>query len=105
MKKFKVSFRPLAEDDLIDLHGYIATHSGLDIAQDYIARIEEACTALSVFPQRGVPRDDIRAGLRILGFERRIAIAFQIKRNEVVIVRIFYGGQDYDRLLRGGQKP
>ena len=57
MKKFKVSFRPLAEDDLIDLHGYIATHSGLDIAQDgYIAQIEEACTALSVFPQPGVCR-------------------------------------------------
>jgi toxin ParE1/3/4 len=46
-------------------------------------------------------RDDIRPGLRTIGFERRATIAFQVKRAEVVIVRIFYGGQDYERALRG----
>ena len=28
-------------------------------------------------------------------------IAFQVKRSEVVIIRIFYGGQDFERKLRG----
>ncbi len=35
-----------------------------------------------------------------MGFERRVAIVFRIARAEVVIVRIFYGGQDYERALR-----
>lgn len=46
-------------------------------------------------------RNDIRIGLRIMGFERRATIVFQVKKAEVVIVRIFYGGQDYERSLRG----
>jgi toxin ParE1/3/4 len=57
--------------------------------------------ALETFPERGTRRDDIRLGLRTIGFERRATIVFQVTRAEVVIVRIFYGGQDYERALRG----
>jgi len=35
-----------------------------------------------------------------MGFERRATIVFHVKKAEVVIVRIFYGGQDYERALR-----
>jgi toxin ParE1/3/4 len=56
--------------------------------------------ALEPFPQRGTRRDDISRGLRTMGFERRATIVFQVKRAEVVIVRIFYGGRDYERALR-----
>jgi toxin ParE1/3/4 len=101
MKKFVVTFRPLAEADLFGLYRYIAAESGLQVAGDYIERIDAACNALTVFPERGLRRDDIRAGLRTVGFEGRATIAFQIKKSEVVIVRIFYGGRDYERALRG----
>jgi hypothetical protein len=36
-----------------------------------------------------------------MGFERRATIAFQIVENEMIIIRIFYGGQDFERQLRG----
>jgi toxin ParE1/3/4 len=101
MKKFKVSFRPLAEADLFGLYRYIAKEAGLRVAGAYIDRIEAACMALETFPERGTRRDDIRPGLRTMGFERRATIVFQVKRAEVVIVRIFYGGQDYERALHG----
>jgi plasmid stabilization system protein ParE len=57
--------------------------------------------ALETFPTRGRRRDDIRLGLRIVGFERRATIVFQVLRRDVIIVRIFYGGQEYERALRG----
>jgi toxin ParE1/3/4 len=47
-----------------------------------------------VFPKRGARRDDLRPGLRILGFERRAAIALQATAETVVILRILYGGRD-----------
>jgi toxin ParE1/3/4 len=50
--------------------------------------------SLSVFPKRGARRDDLRPGLRILGFERRAAIALQATAETVVILRILYGGRD-----------
>jgi hypothetical protein len=37
-----------------------------------------------------------------IGFERRVTIAFQVKRTAVVIVWIFYGGQDFESALGGG---
>jgi toxin ParE1/3/4 len=55
---------------------------------------EDFCRSLSVFPDRGNRRDELRAGLRILGFERRAVIAFQITTDAVTILRILYGGRD-----------
>ncbi len=104
MKRLKVSFRPLAEADLFGLYRYIADQSGHETAGAYVDRIEKACTALQSFPERGTRRDDIRPGLRTIGFERRATIAFQVKKSEVVILRIFYGGQEYERALRATPK-
>jgi toxin ParE1/3/4 len=100
MKKFEVRFRPFAEEDLFGLYRYIAQHAGRTIAGNYIERIEAVCMALETFPERGTRRDDIRPGIRTMGFERRATIVFRVLEQEVVIIRIFYGGQDYARRLR-----
>ena len=101
MNRFEVSFRPLAEADLADLYSYIARQGGLGAAGAYIDRIEAACQSLQTFPERGMRRDDISPGLRTIGFERRATIAFRIKGREVIILRVFCGGQEYERVLRG----
>jgi plasmid stabilization system protein ParE len=46
-----------------------------------------------------VTRDDIRPGLRLAHFERRVVVAFTITPELVRIGRIFYGGRDYAALL------
>ena len=99
MKAYAVGFRPRAEADLFELYDHIAAESGRAVAGNYIDRIEAACMALAHFPKRGTQRHDIRPGLRTIGFERRATIVFQVTKDEVVIVRIFYGGQDYERPL------
>jgi toxin ParE1/3/4 len=100
MRKFRVSFRPQAEADLFGLYDYIAEDAGPAVAGAYIDRIEAACMALETMPKRGTRRYDIRPGLRTMGFERRATIVFQVIKTEVIIIRIFYGGQDYERRLR-----
>jgi toxin ParE1/3/4 len=100
MKSYEVSFRPRAEADLLALYEYIAGEAGTAVAGGYIDRIEAACLNLATFPERGTRRDDIRPGLRTIGFERRATIAFQVLENEVVILRVFYGGQGWERALR-----
>lgn len=42
-------------------------------------------------------QDDIAPGIRILGFERRVVIAYRVRAGEVEIVRVLYGGRDLDR--------
>jgi hypothetical protein len=48
---------------------------------------------LTTFPLQGQRRDDLLTGLRTIGFERRITIAFVVTANAVLIEGIFYGGQ------------
>ncbi len=100
MKKYRIAFRPRAEADLFGLYRYIAEEAGPDVAGGYIDRLEAACRTLGIFPGRGTRRDDMRPGIRMMGFERRATIVFQVKKDEVVIVRVLYGGQDYERALR-----
>lgn len=47
--------------------------------------------SLADFGERGVRREDLRPGLRIVGFEKRVAIAFHLTADMVVIDRVLYG--------------
>jgi toxin ParE1/3/4 len=99
MKHYEVRFQPRARADLLALYNYIADAAGTGVAEAYIARIEAACLSLRTFPERGTRREHIRPGLRTMGFERRATIAFIVETETVVIVRIFYGGQNFERAL------
>jgi toxin ParE1/3/4 len=97
---FKVFFQPEAEADLQALYRYIAEKSGLNIADNYIDRIEVACMGLATFPNHGVRREDIAPGLRTISFERRVTIAYRVLKTRVEIVTIAYAGRDFESDLR-----
>ena len=77
--KFKIVFTPEARDDLLELYEYIAEHGNPERAMAYIERIETACMSLQTLPIRGTLREDLRRGLRVMGFERRALIAFRVR--------------------------
>ena len=99
----KVYFRPQAEADLISLYEYIASQSSVTVAGAYLDGIEAACVELAAFPERGTRRDDVLPGLRTIGFERRVTIAFRALKARVEIVTIAYGGRDFENALRRGK--
>lgn len=82
--------------DLFDLYAYIASRDGAGRAIGYIDRIESFCQSLSTFPERGISRRDLRPGLRVVGFERRGVIAFQIGDDVVTVQRILCGGRSLE---------
>ena len=90
----KISFSPEARSDLFGLYDYIAAASGPNRALAYLERIEAYCLGFGDFPERGARHDHIRPGLRTIGFERRVLIAFHITKNAVIVDRILYGGRD-----------
>jgi len=89
-----VTFSPEARDDLIELYDYIAGRGAPNAALAYVTRLETRCLALADYPEQGQSRSDIRPGLRLLGFERRTEIAFHVTATQIIIDRIFHGGQD-----------
>ncbi len=94
-----VVFTPEAEAQLVELYGYIAAQASPEIAARFTDGIVTYCESLSTFPARGNRRDDIRPGLRVIGYRKRVAIAFVVDEDRVNIIGVFYGGQDYEAAL------
>lgn len=94
-----VVFSPEAEKQLVALYSYIAEAASPNIAAQYIEAIVSYCESLSTFPHRGTIRDDVRPGLRITHYKKRTVIAFDVNAEQVSIIGVFYGGQDYETIL------
>lgn len=44
-------------------------------------------------------RDDVRPGLRITNYKKRVVIAFEVGVEQVSVIGVFYGGEDYETVL------
>ncbi|OEZ00377.1 MULTISPECIES: type II toxin-antitoxin system RelE/ParE family toxin [Stenotrophomonas] len=99
---YRVQFTPAALDQLDALEEFIEA-AGLPIATSrYSEAIVAYCETFALFPLRGVKRDDILPGVRMTHFKSRTVISLRVDEdNHVVsILGVFYGGQDYEAVLR-----
>ncbi len=97
----EIVFHRLARADLFDIYDYIAQQSGPVRAGGYLGRIEAACYGLKDFPEKGVLRHDIATGVRTWAIERRTLIVYRLPEGQVEILRILYGGREF----QAGQMP
>lgn len=96
---YDVQLSTLAIEDLIGLHHWVSTQADIATADGYLARIEERIAALTNFPHRGSPRDDLVVGLRTLSFERRLLIAYKVEGDTVTVLRIINALRDLAPIL------
>jgi toxin ParE1/3/4 len=93
---YPVIFTPEAEAQLTELYHYIAAAASPEVAAHYTNSIVTYCESLQTLPHRGTQRNDIRPGLRITSYRRRVVIAFDADADRLAILGVFYGGQDYE---------
>ncbi len=91
---YRVIFTPEAIQQLTDLDDYLADAGVPD--NEFVPSIVGYCESLATFPMRGRSRSDLRPGLRVIGYKRRVAIAYIVATDTVTIAGVFYGGQDYE---------
>ena len=96
MKSRTVVFTKAARADTLDIYEWISANSSWETAGRFIARLERAFMSLDVAAERGTSRDDVRKGLRLVGFERSLTIVFEVTNEEVHILRIFRAGRDWE---------
>ncbi|WLG96236.1 type II toxin-antitoxin system RelE/ParE family toxin [Pseudomonas sp. FP198] len=101
---YTVKFAPEALEQLAALYRYIAAAASPKIAHRYTDAIATYCEDLWTFPHRGDQRDDIRPGLRITNYRKRTVIAFVVEPEQVFILGVFYGGQDFKVALQTEQE-
>ncbi len=96
MKRYGVRLTDEAEADLARIYRSVRKGSASTVvARNYVARLRAFLANFATFPERGTLREAVRPGLRIIGFERRVSVAFVVEAGEVVILRLLYAGQQF----------
>ena len=88
---------PETKSDLLRLYDHIEERSRPARALAHVERTKRYCAGSGRFPDRGTKLDDVSPGLRTVGFERRVTIAFTVGPDAVTIVRVLCGGRDLGR--------
>lgn len=81
------------------MYDYIAEHSRPDKAWSYVSAIKSFLVDLCAYPERGSLRSGAVDGLRIIGFRRRLSIAFVAREGDVLVLGFFYAGCSIDAAL------
>jgi toxin ParE1/3/4 len=96
VKQRRVVISPDASEDITSIYKQIAQAADATVANTYIDRLEAYIAGFEIASERGTLRTDLRPNVRIVGFERRITIAFKVKQDHVEILRCFRGGQNWE---------
>ncbi|MGV8968334.1 MAG: type II toxin-antitoxin system RelE/ParE family toxin [Cellulomonas sp.] len=96
----RVVFRCEALAQLEELEDFVVAAGSPVAAVDLVDALVAFCEDLAPFPLRGTDRDDIRPGVRTIGFRRRAVVAFAVREDSLVILGVYYGGRDYEPILR-----
>ncbi len=102
--KYKIIRTDKADEQLREVIFYIADDSGsIDIALNYLNKIEKAINSLEGFPMSGsIPRYSIlkKQGFRVLIVERHL-VFYKINedKKEVVIYAVVDGRREYRNLI------
>lgn len=99
---YRIEEKPDVLGDYISIANHIEGWTGeRALADRTVDRIRAFLGELGRAPHRGARRDDLRPGLRIVPFGKRTAIAIEIddERLVVTVLRVFYGGQDYEAVF------
>lgn len=99
MTTYRVVFSRRAKQQLLDLQQYVTRAASRTTATRFTRAIVNYCEALRTFPQRGTLREDLGPGFRVTNFNSSTIIVFSVEPEQVSILGVFYGGQDYESLL------
>jgi toxin ParE1/3/4 len=103
IQRLAVVLSESALTDLESIAAYILDNGGSETTADrFVDRINLRCRNIGNAPRGGRSRHDIAPGLRTVPFEHSAIIAYLVDDDLVRIVNIFYGGRDYEALMRDG---
>ncbi len=88
----KVTFSPLATDDLMEIASFIA-HDNPARALTFVDELEQKCHLLGVSPGLGTSRPELGAGVKMLPFGRYL-IFYREASKGLRIERIMHSARD-----------
>jgi toxin ParE1/3/4 len=93
----RVTRRPLAEADILEIWDYIADDS-LAAADRWVDRLDEQLRMLAAQPLMGRAREELAPGVRSFPFGRYVVI-YVLLDNGIDVVRVMHGARDIDAVF------
>lgn len=90
----RVTRRPLAEADILDIWDYIAEDS-LAEADRWLDKLDEKLSLWATQPTMGRQRDELAPGIRSFAFGRYV-VFFQPVPDGIDVVRVLHASRDID---------
>lgn len=102
MQTYEVRFRDLAIRQLSQIQAYIAKTGGEATARRFVGNAFRHMEGFATAPHRGSLREEIRPGLRLVGWRRKLSIAFVVDNAAltVTVLAVYYRGRDVERAAR-----
>jgi toxin ParE1/3/4 len=94
----RVTRRPQAEADILDIWSYIAEDSVVE-ADRWVDRLDESLTLWATQPEMGRARDELSPGIHSLAFGRYV-VFFMPLPDGIDVVRVLHGSRDLDEQFR-----
>lgn len=104
MRRRQVRLLETAKTDLEALASWLGEAASERFMLDYLARIHKRLDSLAHASERASLRSR-NPDLRVIGLMRSITVAFVVEADEVLVIRVLHGGQDWQAALAGeGEK-
>jgi len=92
-RKRPISLSPEADEDLIEIWGYLAREASERVADRQLHEIDVACSRLNAWPYSRRKRDDLLPGMRSVPVHSYV-VFYRIRDDAVEIVRVLHGRRD-----------
>jgi toxin ParE1/3/4 len=94
----RVTRRPQAEADILEIWDYIAEDSVVD-ADRWLDRLDEKLALWATQPLMGRARDELAPGIRSLALGRYV-VFFEPLQDGIDVVRVLHGSRDIDTTFK-----
>src|SRR5260370_34330673 len=88
-----INLSPEADEDLIEIWGYLAREAAERVADRLLREIDTACAGLKAWPYSGRRRDELLARMRSVPIHPYV-MCYRIQDDAVEIVRVLHGRRD-----------
>lgn len=105
MRKRRVELSPEALQDMEAIGLWLTEAASSVVARRYLARLRKRLSSLAYGSERGTVHDNLSSGLRMIGITATVSVAFRVKDDRVTVLRVVYGGQDWQAALTRDDAP
>lgn len=93
-----VVWSPEAEQDLLDIWGYLADHASANAADDQLRLIGATCARLTEWPEAGRPRIELLEDVRSITAIPYV-IFYRIRQEQLQILRVLHSRRDVEMMF------